>query len=195
MPKHTIHLSLASALEVVNANQEKVVELDRWAEIGVQGASQLATALRTNDSLEVLILGSQNIGPDGAQVRPCGEMRCTATKDTQPDITLCALNHQALGDVLRKNMKLKELHLHNNRLGYEGVEKLSKELAKPLSKNSSKPGNKVLQVLVYEFATKPNCLACGKYTTHTNTHPHTQTTQQRHRPTLRWSMRHLPLFA
>ena len=26
-------------------------------------------------------------------------------------------------------MKLKELHLHNNKLGYEGVEKLSQELA------------------------------------------------------------------
>ena len=46
-------------------------------------------------------------------------------------------------------MKLKELHLHNNKLGYEGVEKLSQELAKPLSKASSKPGNKVLEVLVH----------------------------------------------
>ena len=45
-------------------------------------------------------------------------------------------------------MKLKELHLHNNKLGYEGVEKLSQELAKPLSKSSSKPGNKILEVLV-----------------------------------------------
>jgi Leucine-rich repeat (LRR) protein len=56
--------------------------------------------------------------------------------------------HQALGDVLRKNMRLRELHLHNNKLGYEGVEKLCEELAKPLSKSSSKPGNKILEVLV-----------------------------------------------
>jgi Ran GTPase-activating protein (RanGAP) involved in mRNA processing and transport len=55
---------------------------------------------------------------------------------------------QALGEVIRKHMKLKELHLHNNKLGYEGVEKLSQELAKPLSKSSSKPGNKILEVLV-----------------------------------------------
>lgn len=68
MPKHAIQLSLASALEVVKADQEKVLELDRWAEIGDEGATQLATALRTNESLEVLILGSQNIGPAGAQV-------------------------------------------------------------------------------------------------------------------------------
>jgi len=45
-------------------------------------------------------------------------------------------------------MRLKELHLHNNKLGYEGVEKLCAELAKPLSKSSSKPGNKILEVLV-----------------------------------------------
>jgi Ran GTPase-activating protein (RanGAP) involved in mRNA processing and transport len=58
---------------------------------------------------------------------------------------------QALGDALRKHMKLKELHLHNNKLGYEGVEKLAQELAKPLSKNSSRPGNKILQILVKIF--------------------------------------------
>lgn len=50
--------------------------------------------------------------------------------------------------MLRKNMRLRELHLHNNKLGYEGVEKLCEELAKPLSKSSSKPGNKILEVLV-----------------------------------------------
>jgi Leucine-rich repeat (LRR) protein len=45
-------------------------------------------------------------------------------------------------------MKLKELHLHNNKLGYEGVEKLCEELAKPLSKASSRPGNKIIEALV-----------------------------------------------
>ena len=43
--------------------------LSRWAEIGDSGATELATALRSNENLEVLILGSQNIGPSGAQVR------------------------------------------------------------------------------------------------------------------------------
>ena len=61
---------------------------------------------------------------------------------------ITAWKHQALGDAIRKNMKLKELHLHNNKLGYEGVEKLCEELAKPLSKASSRPGNKIIEALV-----------------------------------------------
>jgi hypothetical protein len=121
MPKHEVHYSLAAAIEAVRAGIDQTLEVDRWAEIGDSGATELAVALRGNESLQVLILGSQNIGPAGAQ---------------------------ALGDALRKNMKVKELHLHNNKLGYEGVEKLAEELAKPLSKSSSKPGNKVLEVLV-----------------------------------------------
>ena len=40
--------------------------------------------------------------------------------------------HQAIGEAMHRHMKLKELHLHNNKLGYEGVEKLAHELAKPL---------------------------------------------------------------
>ena len=69
MPKHTVCTTLAAALELVHAGSEKVLELDRWAEIGDSGATELASALRTNETLEVLILGSQNIGPAGAQVR------------------------------------------------------------------------------------------------------------------------------
>ena len=121
MPKHEVHYSLAAALEAVRSDRDQTLEIDRWAEIGDSGATELAAALRGNESLQVLILGSQNIGPAGAQ---------------------------ALGDALRKHMKVKELHLHNNKLGYEGVEKLAEELAKPLSKSSSKPGNKILEVLV-----------------------------------------------
>ena len=68
MPKHAVHYSLASALEALRADQEVVLEMDRWAEIGDSGATELAGALRTNEKLEVLILGSQNIGPMGAQV-------------------------------------------------------------------------------------------------------------------------------
>ena len=71
MPKHTVCTTLAAALELVHAGSEKVLELDRWAEIGDSGATELASALRTNETLEVLILGSQNIGPAGAQVRFC----------------------------------------------------------------------------------------------------------------------------
>mmetsp|Transcript_51876 Transcript_51876/g.83797 ORF Transcript_51876/g.83797 Transcript_51876/m.83797 type:complete len:323 (+) Transcript_51876:135-1103(+) len=121
MPKHSVHYSLATALEAVRADKDSVVEMDRWAEIGDSGASELAGTLRKNENLEILILGSQNIGPLGAQ---------------------------AIGEAMHRHMKLKELHLHNNKLGYEGVEKLAHELAKPLSKSSSKPGNKILQVLV-----------------------------------------------
>ena len=69
MPKHAVHYSLAAALEALRADKETVLEMDRWAEIGDSGATELAGALRTNEKLEVLILGSQNIGPAGAQVR------------------------------------------------------------------------------------------------------------------------------
>jgi hypothetical protein len=68
MPKHAVHYSLDSALEALRADKETVLEMDRWAEIGDSGATELAGALRTNENLEVLILGSQNIGPAGAQV-------------------------------------------------------------------------------------------------------------------------------
>jgi len=50
----------------------------RWAEIGDSGATELATVLRSNENLEVLFLGSQNIGPAGAQVRSCCYQRANS---------------------------------------------------------------------------------------------------------------------
>ena len=132
MPKHTVAYSLSAALkQLADDREQRVLELDRWAEIGDSGATEIANALRTNEHLEVLILGSQHIGPAGAQ---------------------------ALGEALRKHMRLKELHLHNNKLGYAGVAKLAEELALPLSANSSRPGNKILEVLVLRNnAVGPHC--------------------------------------
>ena len=132
MPKHTVAYSLSAALkQLADDREQRVLELDRWAEIGDRGATDIANALRTNEHLEVLILGSQHIGPAGAQ---------------------------ALGEALRKHMRLKELHLHNNKLGYAGVAKLAEELALPLSANSSRPGNKILEVLVLRNnAVGPHC--------------------------------------
>ena len=86
MPKVTVHYSLAEAVEAVRNDQDTVLELDRWAEIGDSGATELSVALRKNENLEVLILGSQNIGPPGAQVPP---IFCLSA--TRLHIALCLL--------------------------------------------------------------------------------------------------------
>ncbi len=62
------------------------------AQIGDEGATQIASALKDNKTIEILILGGQKIGPSGAA---------------------------AIGEGLRKNMTVTELHLPNNKLGYE----------------------------------------------------------------------------
>jgi hypothetical protein len=94
MPKHTVCTTLAAALELVHAGSEKVLELDRWAEIGDSGATELASALRTNETLEVLILGSQNIGPAGAQVRFCFE---SIRKQTRHVLTVFCMGGRVAG--------------------------------------------------------------------------------------------------
>ena len=45
----------------------RLLQVHPHAEMGDQGATQLADSLRQNQLLEVLILGSQKIGPDGAE--------------------------------------------------------------------------------------------------------------------------------
>ncbi len=62
------------------------------AQIGDAGATQIASALKSNKTIEVVILGGQNIGPNGAA---------------------------AIGEGLRMNTTVTELHLPNNKLGYE----------------------------------------------------------------------------
>mmetsp|Transcript_4023 Transcript_4023/g.8142 ORF Transcript_4023/g.8142 Transcript_4023/m.8142 type:complete len:253 (+) Transcript_4023:149-907(+) len=121
MVKLTPVESLSKALEIVQEDKESVLDVHSHAHIRDDGALQLAQHLGKNTNLRVLILGGQGIGPAGAQ---------------------------ALGAALRTNMGLQELHLHNNNLGYEGVEKMSIELAKPLYEGSSKPGNKILKTLI-----------------------------------------------
>lgn len=67
--RHTRWNCLLSLLLPSRAKATRIPRLSRWAEIGDSGATELASALRSNENLEVLILGSQNIGPAGAQVR------------------------------------------------------------------------------------------------------------------------------
>lgn len=57
--------------------------------------------------------------------------------------------------------RLKELHLPNNKLGYEGVKRLCEELAQPWTRGGNRPGNKSLQILgLKNNGIEPHCGDC-----------------------------------
>jgi len=113
----------------------RLLQVHPHAEMGDQGATQLADSLRQNQLLEVLILGSQKIGPDGAE---------------------------AIGKALQKHQALRELHLHKNNLGYHGVERMARAMAEAWTERSSRPGNKIIKVLVLRHnGIAPCCGDCA----------------------------------
>mmetsp|Transcript_35711 Transcript_35711/g.87846 ORF Transcript_35711/g.87846 Transcript_35711/m.87846 type:complete len:226 (-) Transcript_35711:207-884(-) len=135
MVKINVAKSLDEAIELIQAGNDTTIDIHSHAEIGDEGAEKIAECLRETNVVEVLILGGQRISPAGAVL---------------------------LGAALCQNTILRELHLHNNNLGYEGVKKLALELAQPWTKGGNRPGNKHLQLLgLQNNNIGPHCGDCG----------------------------------
>ena len=127
--KFVVVQSCEEAEEAFQKNSDTALEFHSHSLIGDEGCEAIAhsPALPNNTALRILNLGGQQIGPKGAQI---------------------------LGAALCKNFVLKELHLHNNKLMYEGVELMCRNLTEPIApgKQPSK-GPKL-----------PSFKACGKGT-------------------------------
>eukprot|EP00960_Hanusia_phi_P035245 751572-Hanusia_phi.AAC.3 len=117
--KHPVCKTFEEAMDVVNSSQHQVLEMHSHCCFTENNLTPLCQGIRTNRNLVVLILGG--LGLKGSAGRE-------------------------LGRALRTHPVLQELHLHNNKLGYEGVQLLSEELAS--SKQTNEAPNRELKVLV-----------------------------------------------
>uniref|UniRef100_A0A8C4Y8M9 Uncharacterized protein n=1 Tax=Gopherus evgoodei TaxID=1825980 RepID=A0A8C4Y8M9_9SAUR len=107
----------------------------RLSDCGLTDTSlgDLATALRTNQSLTVLNLGGNKLGDAGVQLL-CDGLKHSNCKLHKLDLKGCGVTATGCGDlapVLRTNQSLTELSLRGNNLGDAGVQLLCKELKHP----------------------------------------------------------------
>eukprot|EP00961_Rhodomonas_salina_P164499 2216306-Rhodomonas_salina.2 len=148
MPKVTTAHNLSEAIDIVKEDQEPILDVHSLesqlivtscshAQLGDSGATELARVLGKNANLRSLILGGNGIGPEGAKAlgaalrvnlglqelytpNPCTHPHAMHNELVRPSIG------RAVGDI-RPSAR----HLHNNALGYEGLENLARELVNP----------------------------------------------------------------
>ena len=117
--KHPVCKTFEEAMEVVRSTEHEVLEMHSHCLFTLNNMTSLCNRLKTNRNLVILILGGLNLGSSAGK---------------------------ELGVALRTHPVLQELHLHNNKLGYEGVQLLSEALIS--SKEVNEAPNRLLKVLV-----------------------------------------------
>ncbi|XP_039374718.1 NACHT, LRR and PYD domains-containing protein 3-like [Mauremys reevesii] len=115
----------------------KLQKLELW-DCGLTdtGLRDLATALRTNQSLTVLNLGGNKLGDAGVRLL-CDGLKHSNCKLQKLDLKGCGVTATScvdLAPVLRTSQSLTELSLRGNNLGDAGVQLLCKGLKHPICK-------------------------------------------------------------
>jgi len=100
-----------------------------WNEIGAEGASAVAEALKVNSTLRWLVLLENDIGSEGASAIACA----LKGNSTLQRLDLGANNvgdkgASALSEALRMNSTLETLHLSRNHIGAAGASALADAL-------------------------------------------------------------------
>ncbi|KAJ1481190.1 hypothetical protein T484DRAFT_1899836, partial [Baffinella frigidus] len=144
--------NVEEAVALIREDTLKELSVHPHAELGDAGATKIADVLRqAHRPRSTPQLVRKSIGPDGAEALGVALNRHTRLQELH-------LHENRLGFFGR----LQELHLHKNRLGFFGVQRMSRVLAEAWSAHSSRPGNKVIRVLVLrDNGIAPCCGDCA----------------------------------